>query len=143
MDPGLEERELEDPLLRRPADGRVGVVAGIGRGRPERQDDEVGAYEDDRDSGGGRPAPGRHASEEPGGGEREQRCEGERGDRNQPAGNAGEMEGRKPAPDGLVDRRVRAEREDERYDCGQSEHERRASGGAARARPGRPPRRSA
>jgi hypothetical protein len=117
----LDDRELEDAARSKRG---VGAVAGVCIGRAKRPDHEVGGDEHeerpgDRDGGAAaEPAqdPGNREGREPG--------EGEVRDRQEPARRARVAERRDDFADSLVDRRVRAEREEDGDENRQAEQSR-------------------
>ncbi len=131
VDAGLEQRELEHAALVRRPERRVGGVVGVGAGRGEREDEQVGRDEREQhaDRRGGAPS---RCGCDPGHRHGRERGDREVGDRHQTARDAREAQRRKHVPEPLVERERRPEGQQRRHEHPCSEH------GGERALP-RPP----
>ncbi len=135
MDVGPEDRQLQQASAPLTSHGRVGGVAVVRGDGAEDRDPHVRCEQDHRHGGHegerytGRPPLSRGCVE----GARDERGDGEAGDRQQPLGHAREAERREGVPERLVQGRVRAECEHVRNDGCEREQE-----GEAAPAPDRP-----
>jgi hypothetical protein len=125
--PALPDRELEDAAV---FQGGVGVVVRIRGARAQREDEQVGGDEDDRRRSGHGNEPFARAGKEPADRNRHERGQGQVRQGDEASWNARVAQRRERGPELLVERQVRPEREEERHDGGEPEHEREAAAAA-------------